>query len=111
MGIGHIISAEMLSAYAKNSDIDSKLSSVNTKSSVSVDNVQSNLNVIHIDNSEYSNLVANDSVDNSTIYIVSSENFDVFGEQIKNLAPGTDLSDAVNLEQLNSVETSINSNV
>jgi hypothetical protein len=42
-GIGHIISAEMLSAYAKNSDIDSKLSSVNTivntKSSVSVDNV------------------------------------------------------------------------
>jgi hypothetical protein len=39
MGIGHIISAEMLSAYAKNSDIDSKLSSVNTKSSISVDNV------------------------------------------------------------------------
>jgi hypothetical protein len=38
-GIGHIISAEMLSAYAKNSDIDSKLSSVNTKSSISVDNV------------------------------------------------------------------------
>jgi hypothetical protein len=97
MGIGHIISAEMLSAYAKNSDIDSKLSSVNTKSSVSVDNVQSNLNVIHINDSEYSNLVATDSIDNSTIYIVSSDNLNMMGEKITNLSPATDISDAVNL--------------
>jgi hypothetical protein len=77
--------------------IENLSSDISIKSSVSVDNIKSNLNVLHIDSSEYSNLVANDSVDNSTIYIVSSENFDVFGEQIKNVADATDLSDAVNL--------------
>jgi hypothetical protein len=77
--------------------IENLSSDISIKSSVSVDNIKSNLNVLHIDSSEYSNLVANDSVDNSTIYIVSSDNFDVFGEQIKNVADATDLSDAVNL--------------
>jgi hypothetical protein len=77
--------------------IENLSSDISIKSSVFVDNNQTDLNVIHIDSSEYSNLVANDSVDNSTIYIVSSDNFDVFGEQIKNVADATDLSDAVNL--------------
>jgi hypothetical protein len=67
------------------------------KSSVSVDNVQSNLNVLHVSNDEYSNIVNSDSVDSNTIYIVSSDNFNVFGEQIKNVANATDLGDAVNL--------------
>jgi hypothetical protein len=77
--------------------IENLSSDISIKSSVSVDNIKSNLNVLHIDSSEYQNLVANDSADNSTIYIVSSDNFDVFGEQIKNVADATDLSDAVNL--------------
>ena len=77
--------------------IENLSSDISIKSSISVDNIKSNLNVLHIDSSEYQNLVANDSVDNSTIYIVSSDNFDAFGEQIKNVADATDLSDAVNL--------------
>ena len=33
---------------------------------------------------------------------MSSDFIDAYGQQMKNLAAGTDLSDAVNLEQLNS---------
>jgi hypothetical protein len=70
---------------------------IDEKSSVSVDNVQSNLNVLHVSNDEYSNIVNSDSVDSNTIYIVSSDIFNAYGEQIKNVANATDLSDAVNL--------------
>jgi hypothetical protein len=59
--------------------------------------VHSDLNVIHISNDDYSDLLVYDNIDSKTIYIVSSDNFDVFGEQIKNVADATDLSDAVNL--------------
>jgi hypothetical protein len=59
--------------------------------------VHSDLNVIHISNDDYSDLLVSDNIDSKTIYIVSSDNFDVFGEQIKNVADATDLSDAVNL--------------
>jgi hypothetical protein len=67
------------------------------KSSISVDNVQSNLNVLHVSNDDYSNIVNSDGVDSNTIYIVSSDVFNAYGEQIKNVANATDLSDAVNL--------------
>jgi hypothetical protein len=59
--------------------------------------VHSDLNVIHISNDDYSDLLVSDNIDSKTIYIVSSDNFDAFGEQIKNVADATDLSDAVNL--------------
>jgi hypothetical protein len=36
----------------------------------------------------------------NAIYIVEAPNIDAFKQQMKNLAPGTDLSDAVNVEQL-----------
>jgi len=55
------------------------------------------LNVLHISNDDYSNIVNSDSVDSNTIYIVSSDVFNAYGEQIKNVANATDLSDAVNL--------------
>jgi hypothetical protein len=67
------------------------------KSSILVDNVQSNLNVLHVSNDDYSNIVNSDGVDSNTIYIVSSDVFNAYGEQIKNVANATDLSDAVNL--------------
>lgn len=84
---------------------------LSTKSSVFVDNNQTDLNVIHIDNSEYSNIVNSDSVDSNTIYIVSSDVFNVYGEQIKNVANATDLSDAVNLGQINELIQPLNQNI
>ena len=41
------------------------------------------------------------------LYIVEDEEQNMYGQQIKNLAPGTDLSDAVNLEQLGQVSADI----
>jgi hypothetical protein len=55
------------------------------------------LNVIHISNDDYFDLLSSNNIDSKTIYILSSDNFDAFGEQIKNVADATDLSDAVNL--------------
>ena len=69
---------------------------------VVVDDMQlgiSSLNVKHISQTNYHELaISKDGIDPNTIYIVSSDNLDMYGEQIKNLAPGTDLSDAVNVE-------------
>jgi hypothetical protein len=77
--------------------------------------VHSDLNVIHISNDDYSDLLVSDNIDSKTIYIVSSDNFDAFGEQIKNVADATDLSDAVNLGQvehiIDSVSSELNSNI
>ena len=41
------------------------------------------------------------------LYIIEDEFEDAYGQQIKNLAPGTDLSDAVNLEQLSNALSNI----
>jgi hypothetical protein len=51
------------------------------------------------------------SVLSNTLFIVDSDNIDAMGQRIINVNTAIDLSDAVNLEQLNSVESSINSNV
>lgn len=102
VNLGTVLTAhQSLSNYATKNELS-------TKSSVFVDNNQTDLNVIHIDNSEYSNLVATDSIDNSTIYIVSSDNLNMTGEKIINLADGTDLSDAVNLGQMTTAIETIN---
>ena len=42
------------------------------------------------------------------MYIVSSDYVETYGQQIKNVAPATDLSDAVNLEQLTEVSSIVN---
>lgn len=39
----------------------------------------------------------------NALYVVSADYTDMYGEQIKNLAPGAELSDAVNYEQLSEV--------
>lgn len=67
---------------------------------MSVDNVKADINMLHISQASYAQLVAADEVLSNALYVVSADYIDAFGEQIKNLAPGTDLSDAVNLEQL-----------
>ena len=42
------------------------------------------------------------------MYVISSDYIEAYGQQMKNLAPGVDLSDAVNVEQLNTVSTLAN---
>lgn len=61
----------------------------------------SSLEFVHLSKEDYELLVATSSVNESTIYFLSGD-LDAYGRQIKNIADGTDLSDAVNLRQLRS---------
>ena len=60
------------------------------------------LNVAHIDAADYHAMVKAGTVDANTVYVVSSEYLNAFNEQIKNVAPGTEETDAVNYGQLSS---------
>ena len=80
---------------------------IDEKSDIFVDSEKSNLNIKHISQEEYHNLVATDAVETSVLYIVSSDSLNMYGEQIKNLSAGTDIYDAVNVEQLCNAISSI----
>ena len=62
----------------------------------------SDLSVVKILKDNYENLLATTGVDNKTIYIVSSNVIDSYGQKIVNVQDATDLSDAINLRQLRS---------
>ena len=64
------------------------------------DGKQSDLSIVKLPVEEYAQLVALSATEANTLYIMSSEYEDLFGMQIKNMAAGTDLSDAVTVEQL-----------
>ena len=78
-----------------------------TKVSIDGENTEDFI-VKHVSQEEYHEIVnSDDGADSKTLYIVSSDALNLYGEQIKNLAPGVDLSDAVNVEQLNTAISSI----
>jgi hypothetical protein len=87
----------------------SQLSNDIRLSKVLVDNENTEeFNVKHISQDEYHEIINSDEGPNKdTLYVVSSDSLNLYGEQIKNLAPGVDLSDAVNVEQLCSAISSI----
>ena len=105
-----------LSSYAKKSDLDGYYAKSETYSASEIDGISAelkagiddkvfinglpvqSLSVIKLSASEYKELVTNDGTLSNVIYIVDDSYKDMYGEQIKNLAPGTDLSDAVNLQ-------------
>lgn len=65
--------------------------------------VRSDLSVIKLSADEYMELVASDSTLSNALYVVEDSYKNAYGQQIKNLAPGAELSDAVNFEQLSEV--------
>jgi len=56
--------------------------------------------MVHMSLSDYLEKEAAGQLLSTELYLVSTDTFDAFGQQLKHLAPGTDLSDAVNLEQM-----------
>lgn len=58
------------------------------------------LSVINIAANDYYDLVVNGKTDGNTIYIVSSDFINAFGEKIENLAPGEVSSDAATVGQI-----------
>lgn len=49
---------------------------------------------------EYASMLTADALLSNCLYIVDNQFEDMYGQQVKNVAPGTDLSDAVNLGQV-----------
>ena len=58
------------------------------------------LSVVEISKDDYENLAVDNLADSKTIYIVSSNVINAYGQKIVNVQDATDLSDAVILEQL-----------
>ena len=69
------------------------------------------LSVVKLNASQYASALADGTALSNAIYVVNDDHFDVFGEQVKNVAPATDLSDAINLEQLSTSVGTVSSHV
>ena len=95
------ISARLAEEYSK-VFIDNRLSSVSK---------QTDLSIIVLSSSEYNQLVTNDSTLSDALYIVENDNEDMYNQRIINLAPGIDLSDAVNVEQLSNLSLSLDNKI
>lgn len=111
----------------KNSDADSKYSTLQnfiTLAELSLDTLsddldhkiyvngkaleQTNLSIIHINQNDYHELVVNDKCLSNTLYVVSSDYLNMYGQQIKNLAEPTELSDATTMKYVNNVSSFLN---
>ena len=66
---------------------------------------ETDLSIVKLASEDYDGRVARVALLSNALYVVEGAYEDVYGQQIKNLAPGTDLSDAVNLEQLTEVSS------
>lgn len=96
--------------------VESELSNaIDNKIKVDGKNVKT-LNVQHVSQDEYHELTLGNSVgnltyDDNTVYIVSSDNFNMYGYKVINLADGVDDTDAVNVKQLNALKETLNGDV
>lgn len=80
---------------------------------ISVDNVQaSGVNFVHCSQEDYHDKVINGTIDANTVYFVSADTFNMYGESIINLATATssDLSNAANVEYVNSCVSALAAN-
>lgn len=73
--------------------------------------ITSAFNIVRISLEDYEQLVVDEQVDINTLYQISSVYRETFGEQIKNVAWGTDRSDAVTYSQLTSSIKSVQDSV
>jgi hypothetical protein len=99
-------------AYALSADVETLANELSGKieNKVKVDGEKvETLNVQRIDAASYHDLVVNNTADANTLYIVSSDHLNAFGEKITNVADGTESLDAVNYGQLTQVSTDITS--
>ena len=78
------------------------LQKVWVKNELTAEGEYGNLSVMKISKDDYEALVAlsGDTLSNNVLYVIDSDYEDAYGQQIKNLADGTDLNDAVNIKQL-----------
>ena len=77
----------------------SQLSS--NSSTITIDGDVSDLSIANVTIGEYKQLLSTRTILSNELYVIRNEGYvDAYGEKIKHVAPGTELSDAVNVEQL-----------
>ena len=67
-------------------------------SNVYVNGEKADLSICNISDIDYSKLVVEGECESNVIYVVSSDNINAYGQQLKNLAAPTDLGDAATKE-------------
>ena len=85
--------------YATKSDVDAADAALSAAidGKVRIDDVSAaTFNVKHVTGQDYHNLVKNGTLNEDTLYVVSSDTFSAYGEKIVNVATPTDGSDAAN---------------
>ena len=80
---------------------------LDAKSTISVDNHIADVNMLHISQEDYAQLVATSAALSNTLYIVSGYYINAYGQQIKNLANPVDLSDATTKSYVDTIGHSI----
>lgn len=101
-------------AYALSSDVQAQVDALSAEISgkVKIDDVAASyINVKRIDSESYHKLVVDETLDDQTIYIVSSDNLNAFGEKITNVGDATEDTDAVNLKQLNATKAELTAEI
>jgi len=76
---------------------------LSAKSAVSVDGGRADVDIRHISKDDYEALVARGAALSNTLYLVSADYVDAYGQQIRNIQPGSALSDAASYGQVLSV--------
>ena len=76
-------------------------------SNVYVNGTKADLSLCSIADVDYFKLVAEGKCQNDVIYVVSSSNINAYGQQIKNLASPTDLSDAATKEYVDKMVSQV----
>ena len=61
---------------------------------MSVDNVKADVNMVHISLDDYNSKLIGGEILSNELYVVSADYVETYGQQIKNVADPTDLSDA-----------------
>ena len=95
-----------LDDFALKTDITEIENDLSNKIKVDGNNIDA-LNIQKISRDDYHNLVLDEAVDNNTLYIISSDNLNAYGQQIKNVAEGIEDSDAVNYKQFKILESTL----
>ena len=56
---------------------------------------------------DYHNILTSETIDDGTLYVVSSDNLNAFGSRVVQVGDAVEETDAVNLKQLNAVKTEL----
>lgn len=96
--------SDILSDKADKTALDAKITIDDQISGICA---QTDLSIVKLSANDYAYLVATSATLSNCLYIVEDDIINACGQQISNLAPGTGLSDAVNLEQLCDAVSSI----